>query len=138
GDGVLNVGDYVLFYANGPIGWVKNDHSNIFNHITNIYSDSSFYFLTVTNGNGKRISSQNSPGTATVTVNSYNAYQLHEKDSTNIGGMGKIWWGERFGIDPGFSANRQIQFQTPGAFDTLNIQLAVAATRIGSHNFNVS
>src|SRR5690606_17290799 len=54
------------------------------------------------------------------------------------GGMRKIWRGELFGIDPGFSANRQIQFQTPGAFDTLNIQLAVAATRIGSHNFNVS
>ncbi|HSZ25801.1 MAG TPA: hypothetical protein VK766_08795, partial [Cytophagaceae bacterium] len=45
-DGKFDVGDYILFYAEGPDTWAYNTSSGIFNHTKNLYSDVSCYFLT--------------------------------------------------------------------------------------------
>jgi len=54
GDGILNGNDYILFYATGPDQWVKDSLGQKFSHRKNIYSDKSYYFLTI-GGSGKRI-----------------------------------------------------------------------------------
>ena len=54
GDGILNGSDYILFYATGPDQWIKDSLNQRFIHQKNIYSDKSYYFLSV-GGTGKRI-----------------------------------------------------------------------------------
>ena len=54
GDGYLNGADYILFYANGPDQWIKDSANQRFTHQKNIYTDKSYYFLTI-GGNGKRM-----------------------------------------------------------------------------------
>jgi hypothetical protein len=47
GDGNLDPGDYVLFYGESPDSWVLDYTSRHFSHQKNLYSDSTFYFVTV-------------------------------------------------------------------------------------------
>lgn len=53
-DGKFNENDYILFYGQGPDAWVYNTAASKYNHVKNIYSDYSYYFLTVTDSMGKR------------------------------------------------------------------------------------
>src|SRR5690606_2284328 len=43
GNGSFDNNEYVLFYANGPDEWVRNNGS--FEYRKNIYNDSSYYFI---------------------------------------------------------------------------------------------
>ena len=44
-DNKFNSGDYILFYAQGPIQW-KADNNGIWSHIQNPYSNYGYYFVT--------------------------------------------------------------------------------------------
>ncbi|MDD4604130.1 MAG: type IX secretion system sortase PorU [Bacteroidales bacterium] len=97
GDGHFGPEDYILFYGESPDKWTYNNVTHIFTHQKNIYSDSTFYFLNVDTGDGKRIQ----PVTpASGSVNSYSRrfddYQLHELDLRNLIKSGKEWFGEQF------------------------------------------
>lgn len=90
--------DYILFYAKGPNKWQYNTSDNFFNRQTNIYSDTSYYFLTDKNtgfSNSTPISPtpSNSP-TATITTFTY--YDTFEKQLTNLIHSGQIWLGKSF------------------------------------------
>jgi hypothetical protein len=88
-------GDYVLFYANGPIRWDKDSLNQSFTHTPNYYEDQSYYFLNFDLGAGKRISSEAATGTSSYTVTGFDDYALIEHDSFNLGNMGKTWWGDK-------------------------------------------
>ena len=45
-DGVFGKGDYILFYAQGPISWEYNTKQQIFEHEVNPYSNYGYYFIT--------------------------------------------------------------------------------------------
>ena len=47
GDGIINGSDYILFYASGPDEWVKDSANLRFSHRKNVFSDKSYYFLSV-------------------------------------------------------------------------------------------
>ena len=113
GDGQLNQGDYLLFYANGPHSTMKDSLNKKFNHKYNIYSDASHYFLNFDKGNGKRIALLPALGNANVSVNSFNEFQFYEKDSVNLGRFGKTWWGDEFSDQPGRYLNRTFNFDIP-------------------------
>src|SRR5262249_37197071 len=59
GDGVLNGGDYILFFSNGPDTWLKDSVNRRFTHRKNLYSDKVYYYLLI-GGTGKRISTDQS------------------------------------------------------------------------------
>ena len=42
-DGVFGKGDYILFYAQGPIKWTYNTKQKIFEHEVNTYSNYGYY-----------------------------------------------------------------------------------------------
>ena len=84
--------DYILFYANGPVEWIKELNNPKFTHTNNYYEDKSYYFLNFDLGIGKRIENENATGTADVTFNNFNDYAVIDIDSFNVGDMGKIWW----------------------------------------------
>ncbi|GAK93004.1 hypothetical protein JCM19298_3492 [Nonlabens ulvanivorans] len=96
-DGSFDNGDEILFYATAAnTEYVQENDSHI-----NPYTDESYYYITVSSGNGKRILPFVQPtGTPTVTYDYYNARQHYEIDERNIGQIGRIWYGERFDFEP--------------------------------------
>ena len=88
GDGIFNGTDYFLFYAAGPDRWIKDSVNRKFIHQKNLYSDSSFYFITI-GGSGKRISSLQVTASPNITVNSFNERVFHELDTVNLLSSGK-------------------------------------------------
>lgn len=97
-DGHFDASDYVLFYGQSPHRWAPTAGScPTFKHITNIYSDSTYYFINADLGAGKRIQSQaSSSATPTHTVTTYDDYAFHEQETTNFIKSGNQWFGEYF------------------------------------------
>lgn len=104
--------DYVLFYANGPVLWEKDSVHQKFIHTNNYYEDQSYYFLNFDKGPGLRIAAENATGAGAQTYTQFNDYRVMDADSFNLGGMGKIWWGNRMnsstGLNSGTSFNMSL------------------------------
>lgn len=97
-NGILDSTDYFLFYGTGPNTW-KHDTANCpsFSHVTNLYSDSAYYFLTFDLGVGKRIQNQaTSVSAATDVVTSFDDYAFTETENVNFLKSGRDWFGEYF------------------------------------------
>lgn len=90
-DGVFNEGDYVIFYARGPVTWDYKNGS--YERVLNPYSDYSYVFLTLDLGEGKRIqNAENITSESVVKVSSFADYQLKEEDLYNLNNMGASWY----------------------------------------------
>lgn len=123
----FNTTDYVLFYANGNTKWSLNSNSQYFEHQNNTYSDSSYYYINIDKGLGKRVTA------ASATTQSpnyftdvYDDYQLHEKDlytliTSNIK-SGRNWYGEDFE----FNTSRAFNFNVSGIKSSTPIAIKVA------------
>ncbi|MGZ5282732.1 MAG: type IX secretion system sortase PorU [Bacteroidia bacterium] len=72
--------DYLLFYAKGPVSWKFNQSSGYFNHQVNYYSDTTYYFITVGNTAGKRITAKASSSTASQPVTVFDDFAYHQED----------------------------------------------------------
>lgn len=96
-DGSFDSADQILFYAVATdTEYVAENDSFI-----NPYTDDSYYYLNVGIGPGKRIATQSAPsGTPTVTYDYFLSTKHHEVDARNIGAVGRIWYGERFSLNP--------------------------------------
>lgn len=94
-DGQFNAEDFVLFYGQSPHRW--QEVGTEVQHAAHWYSDTTYYFITLDQGAGKRLQPQaNSTASADVVVTSFNDYQFHEKDWTNLIKTGRHWYGEHF------------------------------------------
>jgi hypothetical protein len=100
-DGRFDNQDFILFYGQSPHNISYDSLSKSFKHQFNVYSDTTFYFLTVSDTKGLRIKDQNSiPATQEITA--FDDYDFHEIDSKNIlaqdpfAGSGREWLGEEF------------------------------------------
>ncbi len=113
GDAVLNGSDYILFYAPGPENWLKDSVNQRFTHKKNLYSDRSFYYLSV-GGNGKRILDAAPSGSPGVTVTSFSERYFHELDTVNFLASGREWYGEEFSDMPGRTTVRNFTVPVPG------------------------
>ena len=102
-DGTFNNEDYILFYAEGIDTWSDESQTNI-----NLYDTKSYYYITTQGNDGKRIATMTQPsGSSTITLNTFDDHQFYEVDLTNIGKLGRQWFGEVFDInqDQEFSFN---------------------------------
>lgn len=95
GDGIFNTGDYFLFYAPGSSRWLKDSLKQGFRYQKNLYSDSSYYYISV-GGSGKRIAIQQVYNAAQVSVTEYDERYVFETDLVNLIGSGKEWYGDKF------------------------------------------
>ena len=112
GDGVLNGGDYLLFFSNGADVWLKDSVNKRFTHKKNLYSDKAYYYLSV-GGTGKRIPIGQNNLVANVSVTSFDDRLFHELDTINFLSSGKEWFGEEFSNTPGHSLTRDFSFNIP-------------------------
>ena len=141
-DGVFGSGDYILFYAQGPISWTYTNKN--FAHTRNTYSDYGYYFLSDDTGEQRLLNSAAAAldGTGATEVTTYTYYDVHEKDLVNlldpekgIDGGGREFFGERFA-----PSNRQtFSFSTPNILYGRDMicRICVAASSSASSTFTV-
>jgi hypothetical protein len=98
-DGKFDKQDYVLFYAQHPDKVFYDVKKQIFNYQKNIYSDRSFYFLTVGDVLGKRAEQSANLGTGYPPVNTFNDFVYYELEDNNLQKSGRDWAGEYFGFN---------------------------------------
>lgn len=140
GDGIFNGSDYFLFYASGPHVWDKDSVSQKFRHRQNLYSEQSYFFITI-GGSGSRITSTTSTGTPNVLVDRFLDRFFYEKDSVNLLQSGKEWLGDEMANMPGKSVSRNFTIRCPNRITTEPIRFfsdAVARSVGSSSNLNVS
>jgi len=136
GDGKMNSGDYILFYGKGPVTWSYDASTGHFHHQDNYYDDYAYYFLTVKSSPGKRIQVENPPtGTPDLNVNTFTDYACHEKDMENLGGTGRIWYGEIYD----FTTSYKFDFNFPNIVDTSKVYVncSFASKSSGSNSFSI-
>jgi hypothetical protein len=113
-DNKFDNSDYVLFYATGNTTWKANNTNQYFEHQNNVYTDSSFYYLNVDLGAGKRIATNSNTGSPNYISNSFDDHQLYEKDTysliTSTIKSGRNWFGENFEFTP----NQTFDFDVSG------------------------
>lgn len=139
GDGIVNGSDYILFYANGPDQWMKDSVNQRFSHRKNLYSQRSFYFLSI-GGTGSRVPVFANPATPTVTVTGFSGRYFHELDTVNFLASGKEWYGEEFSSAPGrtltWNFTVPVQHMISGSALTLRSQ-CIARSVGGGSSFDI-
>ena len=128
-DGQFDTDDFILFYAKSAVHWRYNIFTGRFDHFNNLFSDTTYYFLTTNKGNNKKIiTEENSAQTPTESVDSYYDFAAHENDLENLIYSGKQWYGERLTVD---TSERIFSFSFPGRRANepvyLNFDMAIRA-----------
>ena len=130
-DGVFNNEDYILFYAEGMDNWSAENGTNL-----NLYENKSYYFVTADGSDGKRISTITQTNLAsTSTTTTYDDFRFHEIDLTNIGKVGRMFFGEPFAIEN----IQQFNFSIPNINATapVGVEVHVGGFSISPTSFDV-
>ena len=136
-DGSFDASDYILFYAKGPHDWVVNAATNTVNHRQNIYSDKAYYFINVSNVDGKRIQ-QKTPVTTSVTsqINTFNDYTFYEKEELNLFAAGTQWFfNDNFSTEN--TQNFKIPFPNALIDENISIKVRAVSTSVASSSLAV-
>ncbi|MFY0626071.1 MAG: type IX secretion system sortase PorU [Reichenbachiella sp.] len=101
-DGSFGSDDYILFYGKSSDHISYDDDINEFIFEKNLYSDTSFYFITIKENAGIRMSQDNNETTSNSYVSSFTRFIPHEWDNYNLLktestllGSGRNWYGEK-------------------------------------------
>ncbi|MBR4136126.1 MAG: type IX secretion system sortase PorU [Bacteroidales bacterium] len=138
GDGSFDNGDYFVFYGQSPHTWTYNVDEQRFHHSTNIYADSSYYFITATPGVGEKkriVTVNNASLQANVTTDEYIHYDFLEEDVYNLAETGRDWLGDYFDI----TTTMQYRFNIPTPRSApAYLTVAVAGSSKSVSRMNVS
>ncbi|MCC6369723.1 MAG: type IX secretion system sortase PorU [Bacteroidia bacterium] len=138
-DGVFNNADYVVFYGTGTAEWRRGAATNglRFEATSSLYSDTSFYFINVDLGRGKRAANLlSSTQPFNVSTSTYDYYNFHELNQSNFGKSGREFFGEYFDITTSYNFKWD-----EGDFvvnDSLISQVTVASRYSDSVRFSVN
>ena len=134
-DGSFDDDDYILFYGQGP-DLARYSSSGEFEYQNNLYSDQSFYFLTVQNQPGKRPQNISNEGSNFATVDSYDDFVYSEEDLVNLIGAGREWYGDRFGSA---TSIQDLSWDIEGILPRqITVTSAVMSQSFGSSSFDIS
>ena len=125
-DGVFNNEDYILFYAEGVDTWNEESKTN-----SNLYDTKSYYYVTANGNVGKRIQTMTQPmGPNILDLNTFDDHQYHEKDLTNIGHLGRQWFGESFEVNQ----DQEFSFDFPNIDTTIPVKIAINGASVAYTN----
>lgn len=130
-DGVFNDSDGILFYAEGTDNWNEESQTNI-----NLYSDVTYYYVTVSAFDGKRIPENIQPTEISNSiVTDFDDNQFHEVDNVNIGKVGRTWFGEDFDT----KNSQEFNFSMPNivSSSTISMSTHLAAKSISNCSFKI-
>lgn len=112
-DGVFDENDYAAFYGQSQHRWLRNQNAGScpgFSHVLNVYSDTTYYFITADLGPGLRVQAQGSSGTFNQSTSTSDELVFYENESTNLIKSGREWYGEKL---EGQISSFQIGFNIP-------------------------
>ncbi len=135
-DDKFNNTDHILFYAKGPDQNHYDLGKQVFHYENNLFTDKNFYFLTVSDNDGKRITNiENIVGTFPV-IQTYHDFAFYETEKYNVLKSGRQWFGEQFDA----ATEATIRFDISGIADNSDIKLVshVMAQSITNTSFQVS
>ena len=139
-DGKFDATDKILFYGQSPHKILYDAEKQQFSHETNIYSDSTFYFLVLNDTPGLRIKSEaSSTQIADTEINIFDDYIFHESELKNlIGKSGREWYGEELNSANQFTLNFDLKLNgiVPNTKGKLTTAM-VGATIFDKSNFKV-
>ena len=140
GDNQIDEKDYVLFYAEGAVGWKQDASKFTPTHYKNTSHDSVFYFISI-GLNGKRMSTMDKLNSTAQVVDQYDERWLIEIDSLSILNSGKLLLGPAMGQGLGKQAKLSYPININGLVlsSPLNVISRYAATTYQNPaNFNFS
>lgn len=133
-DGIFNSGDYMLFYAEGPVTWRYDTTSGMFVHAKHLYDDSTYYYLT--SGPVHEIEITGSPsGTPDYITSEYDDYRYHEQESENLIKSGREWYEP---IPIGTTNNFYFDVQDRDETVPVRFRTRVAGRSANGMNFQIS
>ncbi len=96
GDNAFDDNEYFLFYSPGAHTWEAQ--GNLFKHRNNLYTDTTYYFVTVNSTAGLRVPTAAALPAAgnTPTISTFTYRAFHEHDLVNLLHSGRNWLGEGF------------------------------------------
>ena len=128
-DGIFDAEDYILFYAEGVDKWDVLNNTSI-----NLYDSKAYYYITASNGMGKRINAANQPlDAAQQRFMTYQQIDVYEKDLINVGRLGRKWVGENFNVNN----SRDFVFNMPNLLlnQPIEIEVLCAAASLAQSQF---
>jgi hypothetical protein len=118
----LNDNDYIIFYAKGPDTWSYSSTNKLFHHQKNVYSTSSYCFLTYGQSSGKRVGSESSvTDPSNVSINSFNDYTFYEPAEINLIKSGRAWYAKNI-----YSLTTTYDY--PFTFNDLDVAIPVSVS----------
>lgn len=135
-DGKFNTDDFILFYAQGADKYSYDQDKGIIAYEKNLYADKNYYFITVSESNGKRISTDAAISGNLPVVNSFENFSCHELDEYSELKSGREWFGERFDLTTEITFDADIQNVIPGS--NLKFVSAVMAKSFSGTSFTIA
>ncbi len=123
-DGVFGPGDYLLFYAEGPVKRYYNETQSMFRHSIHNFSNYAWYFLSDVSGQRKEIE-EFDPGQASAvkSITTFTEHLWHESEIVNLIRSGSQWFGEAFDVN----VSRSFSFAIPDINPVVPVKVFVTA-----------
>ena len=144
-NGTSDDNDYVLFYGKGPHVWNYDAAIDNWEHIVNIYTDFSGYYITTTSGSGLNITNSASLTGANINTNTYTfrdffeeeLYNLMHSELSTTSGSGRKWFGQKLSS---FSNSQSFNINVPNISSSAQAQLklSVVSTSSATSTFSLS
>lgn len=134
-DGRFDSQDAIVFYGQSPHVIFYDSTAQRFRHEYNLYSDTTFYYLTWGTTAGLRISQRASVASGNA-ISIYDDYGFVEQDQKNMVQSGREWYGDDFGL---LIADRDYSFDWSNVVSntTVIVTSAVMAAAQGATEFQV-
>ncbi|NDC41018.1 MAG: hypothetical protein EBZ77_05635, partial [Chitinophagia bacterium] len=107
--------------------WKKDSIGKQFRHVTNLYADTAYYFISFNSGTGLRVQSQAGGLTPNVTSSGFNYRDVYERELVNPTTYGKTWYGETFKYNAG-TTNQTITMDLGDNLSNVKLQTSLACT----------
>jgi len=134
-DGSFDKNDFILFFAEGPDLVRYDEQRDIFAYEHNLYSDQNYYFVTLSDDAGKRVTQAENMVGSFPTIDYYNDFAYHESDEYNELHSGREWFGERYDIVTDYAYRFEVSGVVPNS--TVKLVSDVMAQSVNGSSFNL-
>jgi hypothetical protein len=99
-DDIFGPGDYLLFYAQGPVSWDFDEEQGMYLHRLHPYSWKGYYFVTDSYAAAEAPEeAQLSADSPTHTVTAYDYRDYLEEETYNLIHSGREWYGDLYSVN---------------------------------------
>lgn len=136
-DGSFDQGDYILFYGNSPHK-INMLPDGSLDYDKNIYSDTTYYFLTFGGNQGLRVETTANPATSGLIIDYYDDYIIREDDQDNLLNSGREWYSFPYSNSFVNTASKSFEYKVPGIQDSIGINILLLGASEFPASFDVN